>query len=189
MVYTGIGSRKVPELIENMMIILGEELAKLNVELWSGHAPGSDSAFEKGCVKEQGPSKIFIPWKYFNGSLSKYIVKDERAFEIAKKFHPAWDRLGQGAQKLMARNSHQVLGWTLEEKTNFILSYTERGRLIGGTAQALKIADYYKIPVFNFGGYRTTDKLLDDLYTFLIEFVDVGSIMNGLEEFRGIILR
>lgn len=191
MAYTGIGSRKVPDLIYEIMMILGEELAAEGKELWSGHANGSDDAFEKGCNKwsVEGKSKIFLPWKHFNGSMSPYIVKDPKAFEIAKKFHPAWERLSQAAKKLMARNSHQILGWTLEEKTEFVLCYTEKGRLQGGTAQAIKIAEYYNIPVFNFGEYKTTDKLLDELYTFLVEFVDVGDIMDRLEKYRGIKLR
>lgn len=191
MAYTGIGSRKVPNLIYEIMVILGEELAAEGKELWSGHANGSDYAFEEGCHKwsVEGKSKIFLPWKYFNGSMSPYIVENPEAFNIAKRFHPAWEKLSQAAKKLMARNSHQILGWTLKEKTEFVLCYTENGRLQGGTAQAIKIAEYYNIPVFNFGEYITTDKLLDELYTFLVEFVDVGDIMDRLEKYRGIKLR
>jgi hypothetical protein len=77
--------------------------------------------------------------------------------ELAKEYHPAWGRLTQGGQKLMARNAYQVLGYTLDVPADFIVCWTVKGLKTGGTGQALRMADDYGIPVFNL--FHGTDAL------------------------------
>ena len=98
------------------------------------------------------------------------IVNDERAFEIAKRFHPYWHILKQGAQKLQARNSHQVLGWDLNTPSKFIICWTEKGKGKGGTGQAIRIAKEYEIPIFDAGRFDSIENVRSMLKEFLIQY-------------------
>jgi len=138
--------------------------------LRSGHAPGADISFERGADKANGKKEIFLPWRNFEGSDSNLIVSDERTFEIAKRFHPYWHNLKQGAQKLQARNGHQLLGWDLNTPSKFVICWTEKGKGKGGTGQGLRIAMEYKIPIFDAGRFDSIENVRLMLKEFLIEY-------------------
>jgi len=134
--YAGIGSRETPPDVLDAFERLGYWLSNKGYILRSGHADGADSAFERGCIRANGEMEIYIPWKGFNGSASQYILKDnDGAMNIASRFHPAFDRLSQGAQKLQARNSYQVLGYDLNTPSVFIVCWTKNGKGSGGTGK------------------------------------------------------
>jgi len=116
--YTGIGSRETPRDIQKLFAKVATYLSEMQFILRSGGAQGADKAFEIGCNIVTGQKEIYLPWKGFGGSDSNLIVKDDKAFDIAEKFHPYWHNLSQGARKLQARNSHQVLGLDLNTPTS-----------------------------------------------------------------------
>ena len=151
--YAGIGSRETPKEFLAMFEKIGEYLSKKGYILRSGGAEGADQAFERGCDKANGDKEIYLPWSCFEKSNSNLVVKDQKAFEIAEQFHPAWDRLSQGAQKLQARNTHQVLGQNLNTPSKFVICWTKGGSGKGGTGQAIRIARHYDIPVWDAGRY------------------------------------
>lgn len=150
--YTGIGSRNTPPDILELMTKIATYLEQQGYTLRSGGANGADSAFEAG-VHNPNNADIYLPWKGFNNSSSPLWHIAPRAFEIAETFHPAWDRCSHGARKLHARNVHQVLGFDLVTPTrsDFVICWTPNGELVGGTSQAIRIAHYFGIPVFNLG--------------------------------------
>lgn len=172
--YCGIGSRSCPNEFLDYFTLAGSFLAIEGLTLRSGGANGCDKAFEDGCNAVGGKKEIYLPWNGFNGSKSNLVVKDQRAFDIAKKYHPYWYNLKDGAKKLQARNSHQVLGWDLKSPTNFILCWTKNGEMVGGTSQALRIAEDYNIPIFNFGKY----KIVEDSYKPFKEFLEMFIKIN-----------
>lgn len=146
--YTGIGSRETPENILNYMTYLASELEKRKYILRSGGADGADSAFEDG-VQEFYMAEIYLPWRNFNNNNSPlYNISDE-AMSMAKKYHPRWNHLSQGAKKLHSRNCYQVLGYYLTIPSNFIICWTKDGKVSGGTGQALRIAIDNDIPIYN----------------------------------------
>jgi len=152
--YAGIGSRETPNDVLAAFERLGYWLAHKDYILRSGHADGADSAFERGCAKANGAMEIYLPWNGFNGSTSEFVLKDDDdAINIASRFHPAFDRLSQGAQKLQARNSYQVLGYGLDTPSAFIICWTKNGKGSGGTGQAIRLASEYSVPVFDFGKF------------------------------------
>ena len=169
MFYAGIGSRSTPTEVLLFFEKVGEFLAKQNFILRTGGAKGADTAFENGCDRASGIKEIYLPWKGFEGSFSNLIVKKEEAFEIASKFHPAWNRLSQGAKKLQARNSHQILGEDLMTPSGFVVCYTKNGKRSGGTGQALRLAEYYNIPIFDAGLYKNMKEIRLAFKQFLIE--------------------
>lgn len=154
--YAGIGSRETPENILQDMKILGAHLA-YHWTLRSGHADGADMAFEDGCKMNQGEKEIYLPWAGFNKAPRgnpQYITIDDvataqDAIYMAQRFHPAWDRLNEPVQRMMARNSCQVFGSTMNDPVNMVICWTKNGKDYGGTAQALRIARHHGIPIFN----------------------------------------
>lgn len=160
--YAGIGSRETPKEIQELMTKLASTLESKEYILRSGGAPGADSAFEKGIIEEFN-KEIYLPWKGFNGSNSPYydFQNIEEATKIAKKFHPRFDYLSRGAKKLISRNTYQVLGLDLNTPSEFIICWTEGGKLKGGTAQALRIAISLEIPIYNLGKDKDYKEVID----------------------------
>ena len=157
--YTGIGSRETPDDVLELMELLGEKLAREGWTLRSGGATGADSAFEKGAMRgmdaellEPWP-EIFLPWPNFNGRPDgpDWPAPSPEAYEIAARFHPAWDRMSRGGQSLHARNVHQVLGWRVDKPvlSKFVVCWTPRARGGGGTGQAIRVAKHYRVPVID----------------------------------------
>jgi hypothetical protein len=153
-IYTGIGSRETPLDIYQMMISAGVMLAQVGYTLRSGGAPGADMAFEQGCDMVGGLKEIFLPWKGFNNHYKSGIVLAPQialeAQSIAEHFHPAWDRCSLAAKNLHSRNVAQILGADLNTPTDFVLCWTRDGKASGGTGQAIRIAQHYDIPIYNF---------------------------------------
>lgn len=158
--YAGIGSRSTPPEIMTMMQQVASRLGKRGYTLRSGGAAGADTAFESG-VPAGAPKEIYLPSEGFNGNKSSLFPERlsnwDYALELAERFHPAWDRLSPFAKRLQARNCYQVLGADLCTPVQFVVCYTpdgcssheSRSRETGGTGQAISIASFYNIPVFN----------------------------------------
>ena len=146
--YTGIGSRETPADVCKLMTRIAVFLGRRDYVLRSGGAVGADSAFEAG-VSEPSLKEIYLPWRGFNQKHSQHEGVDSKALEMAARFHPAWDELSTGARELHARNCYQVLGKDLDDPSSFIVCWTKGAKLMGGTAQALRMVKTYGIPVFN----------------------------------------
>jgi len=151
-IIAGIGSRETPFGIMEQMMEVGNWCRQRQVYLRSGHAPGADQAFEKGA---QEYCIAYLPWlsfevESFNGMTHYKVPSDwDLLIHHAKQYHPYWKKLSQGAQKLMARNSAQVLGLTLKSPVKAVVCWTRDGGASGGTGQAIRIANANQIPVLN----------------------------------------
>lgn len=140
--YTGVGARKTPKEVLEIMTAVAQKLDGLGFTLRSGGADGADKAFEAGATRKE----IFVA----NDATPA-------AKEIAARFHPAWFRCSEYAQKLHGRNAFQVLGRGLNWPSSFLLCWTPDGCIshdqrtieTGGTGTAISIADYYNVRVFN----------------------------------------
>lgn len=161
--YAGIGSRRTPDAVRARMTRVAERLARRGYRLRSGAAAGADSAFAVAGV----PADIFLPWPGFRGHQSPLNRPTPDAFAVAALVHPAWHSLVPARQKLMARNSHQVLGRDLRQPADFVVCWTEdgcesedeRSSSTGGTGQAIALADRFGIPVFNLARPDALDRL------------------------------
>lgn len=183
--YCGIGSRATPKDILEQMRGIADVLARAGYILRSGGAQGADTAFADGSDNKK---EIYMPWKDFNGidsSAPCYIYPPtKRAIEIAKQFHPAWNRCSQGAQKLHARNSHQVLGKDCNTPSEFVICWHPGS---GGTMQAVRIAKHYKIPVYNLAenddqmAVETVLRLITREETDMVHQTHV--LYNGVKEY------
>lgn len=135
--YAGIGSRETPEPVLLEMQTIAMQLALRGFALRSGCAIGADSAFEKGC-KVVGGKKVL-----------RTLTQWQPALDHAQQFHPAWEKCSETARGLHARNSLIMLGDDLDLPVSFVVCWTQGGGAVGGTGQALRIAEYHAIPVFN----------------------------------------
>jgi len=163
-VICGIGSRATPDDILEEMTKIGTWCCASKIYVRSGHADGADFAFEQGA---QSYCIAYLPWRGFmniHKSQAKMVVPEFNEAQMATvdKFHPAADRLDACSRKMMARNSCQVLGQKLDSPVSAVICWTEKARLVGGTAQAIRIAKEYHIPVWNmfWDRYNTADKVI-----------------------------
>lgn len=156
--YTGVGSRKTPGAIFDLMVEIGRNLAIDGYVLRSGGASGADTAFEQGCDLHEGMKEIYLPWKGFSGiqgGRGIFFLNDlpfqYQAESYASQIHPAWDILKRGARALHTRNIYQVLGEALDKPSDFLICYAQPTNtgVKGGTNTAVKVALQYNIPVFN----------------------------------------
>ena len=147
--YAGIGSRETPPNILRVMERLGKKLALEGWILRSGGARGADSAFHKGCLDVSGDAEIFIAQHTTPESL-----------ELATKYHPNWSACSDYAKRLHARNGMILLGKDLDTPVSAIICWTPRGKISGGTGQALRMAADYNIVVRNLAIQEDLDRVL-----------------------------
>ena len=165
LIYAGIGSRETSPAIQQIMQTIAAELGARGWLLRSGHAEGADIAFELGAADHA--KEIYLPWPGFNGgragvggainpaTLSSY----NQAMVYAQHFHPAWEKCSQGARALHTRNVYQILGQNLDTPVKCVVCWTKDGKSSGGTGQALRLAEYLEIPIFNLHDPSQLDKL------------------------------
>lgn len=146
--YAGIGSRQAPESAQIAATWLAVQLEKNGFGLRSGGSTGEDQAFEKG-ISDPANKQIFLPWKNFEDNPSRFFTITPPAEDIAVRFHPRYNFLKRGAQKLIARNSYILLGPNLDDPVCAVICWTPRGRITGGTGQGMRIARVHSIPIFN----------------------------------------
>lgn len=168
--YAGIGSRETPTDILMYMTKIASFLESKGYTLYSGGASGADTAFEMG-VSNPEHKKIFLPWQGFNENKSDLYTITKKALRIAREFHPTWDFLTKNGKRLIARNGYQILGKSLDAPVSMVICYTSNGKAKGGTGQAIRIAQYYKIPVFNLQIKSQLNQILTWLDTGDISYI------------------
>jgi len=146
--YAGIGARKTPVNVLDLMTQLACKLEQDGWVLRSGGANGADTAFERGVV-DPANKEIYLPWRGFNGNSSNLCNVLPAAFEMAERYHPAWNRCGPAARKFHGRNCYQMLGKALLKPSSMVVCWTPDAAVTGGTGQALRIAIDKGIEVCN----------------------------------------
>lgn len=162
--YAGIGSRKAPVAVLNLLTKIAIKLKEANYILRSGGAFGADTAFAIGAGTRK---EIYVPWNDYNNLPYLYPIP-VNAFKIASSLHPVWDKLSYGVKKLHARNTMQILGPNLNHKSDFVICWTEDGvehkeqitDKTGGTATAIALASINNIPVYNIKNKESLDRLI-----------------------------
>lgn len=151
MIYAGIGAQVTPQSVLTLMEQWANYLARIGYILRSGGCKiGADAAFEAGADLAHGPKHIFTPEQ----------AKRNTHWRLhAASFHPNWSKCSVGVQLLHARNSPVILGANLDKPVDFVFCWTKNGEAVGGTGQALRIAQDAGIPVFNMFDPTATARL------------------------------
>lgn len=168
--WTGVGSRKAPRHICEMMEAAARVFAVRGWTLRSGRAPGPDTACEWGVRRAPAAprpaAELYLPWPGFGDTpvAENHWVMERpipEAYSMAQKVitDAHWSKLSSGGRALHARNAHQVLGPNLQDPSTFMLCWTPGGREIGGTATAIKLADYFGVEVHNLAMATTFNRI------------------------------
>lgn len=177
--YTGVGSRDTPENITDIMSDIAVYLSKFGHILRSGRAEGADWAFQRGAefhaknidIPQTPKTEIYVPNKRFNlsfGRLNEIDPKDldnyADAEDICSTLHPVFDKLIGFARDAHVRNVYQVLGQDLNTPSSFLLCWApiKNGRVTGGTATAVALANKLDIEVYNFYIPRHLEAFLEE---------------------------
>jgi hypothetical protein len=149
MLYAGVGSRKAPKAPIAAAKEIGAALAAQGWTLRSGGAIGMDLSFEAGCDMLKGPKEIF-----------RASDATENAWEIAKRYRSNNRGLRTYVKNLFSRNALILLGEDLLHPVQFVICWTERGAISGGTGHTIRMAQDYQIPVINMGTERRRHGML-----------------------------
>jgi hypothetical protein len=153
--YTGVGSRDIPPWAYFELKAIAKRLSLDGYVVRSGGADGADTAFYQGGYPN---TEIYLPWDGFNNMTAghehvnaKSLDNHTEACKIAASFHPAWDKLSNGAKLLHARNAYQVLGFNLDDPSLVLICYAPpKGMGVkGGTSTAFEIAKSWRVPTYN----------------------------------------
>lgn len=165
--YAGIGSRNAPITIIRRSSHIAKRLEHQWFVLYTGGAYGCDTAFMAGTQFY----KCFMPSSYHNGRVANRqdlidcsnLSNWNEALLLVNKYHPNPLALKPYATALMARNVYCILGEDLQSPVDFVLCWTPNAEDVGGTAQGIRIARDWNIPVFNLAN----DDLLADVLRVL----------------------
>ncbi|UXY92373.1 hypothetical protein [Proteus phage RP7] len=188
-VYTGIGSRKAPLHKQREARYLAYLLNTiLGLKLRSGRAEGMDYAFQQGAstgsrtphsaLPYKECAEIFLPntnfgAKFGDPELCQVVPKRgllrEELETLVHVHHKYGDTLDGFALDAHCRNMQQVLGYNLDDPTDFVVYWAPEdkfGMAKGGTATAVSVAMSYDIPVFNMLHSNWFDNLCDMLIRY-----------------------
>lgn len=108
-----------------------------------------------------------LPWRDFAEKESKLTWNSERAFFVAKMFHPTFDTMKKGIQHILAKNARLILGDKMNSPSRLLLVWTEDGiehaknktgktGLVGHT---IAIASAAGVPIYNLGNPTAEQRL------------------------------
>jgi len=152
--YTGIGSRKTPSDVQERMEKIATVCRLEGIRLRSGGASGADQAFGRGA---QQHATIYLPWHGFGQVESGAEIHCPNEFpswvkQLAEQVHPAWKNVHPKFRAFHYRNVLQVLGHSDEVKLPlFLCCWTQDAKVTGGTATALRLAQWLHVPIVNLG--------------------------------------
>lgn len=151
--YGGVGARDTPPSIMGLMTNLARVYRAHGLILRSGGAEGADQAFSEGAG---GEAVIYTPWHGFKtAALGDKVVCGDHVWlrDIAQRLHPAWEKCTRGGRGLLTRNGAIALGADQNEivKSQFVIGWTEGGKVEGGTGQMIRVCKDYNIPFVNLG--------------------------------------
>lgn len=159
-VYAGIGSRKTPVGILEIMTETAKALEARGWTLRSGNAEGADQAFQAGTKK----AEVFLPWPGYNKRTQqrdhdRYVLTDRplniqvAANNLTELYHPTPTKLTPATRKLHGRNALILFGPNCRpiDMVSWIICWTPNGEISGGTGQTLRMASDFPIKITNLG--------------------------------------
>lgn len=166
--YTGIGHPRTPQRIEILAQRIGEALADLGRVLRGRTATHTDTAFKWGAnLVPTSHTEIYVPEDDWPGCKGPHYhppsplgIKGARKAWSKHRSRidlPPFDDLDAHHQRRIAVAVQTVLGPDLHRPSQFVVVWTPGGATTsdevtaesGMTGQAVAVADYMDIPVFN----------------------------------------
>lgn len=144
-----IGSRDLNPEALGICRTLGQWIVKCGHHIYTGNALGADQAFAAGGnTADPRLVHLMLPWdsyerdKIVSGnqvlSADKLGSQSRAYYEgLARKYHPRYDSLSQGSQKLHLRNGMILIP---DHPVDLVLAWPRDGANQGGTGQGLRLA-------------------------------------------------
>lgn len=153
--YAATGNQDAPDHIKAKFAEIAKKLEGYGYTARVGGMEGLEEVVEKAVEKKE----VHLPWREFNGKNSPFTFNSDRAFAVAKQFHPTFDGMKKGIQAFLAKNARLILGNKMNSPALFLLCWTEDGvesirnktARTGFTGHPIAIASALGIPVFNLG--------------------------------------
>lgn len=171
--YTIVANNEMPSEIAAKFEEIAKRLEQREYTVRVGGMEGIDDRIEKAIKKIE----VHLPWREFNGKQSKFTYNSERAFAVAKMFHPTFDSMKKGIQAFLAKNARLILGDKVNSPALFLLCWTEDGAesirertaKTGFSGHPIAIASALGIPIFNLAKSDAEQRL-----NFLVESTTNG---------------
>lgn len=162
-----IGSREAPEFELKLIRQFVKILVECGYAIYSGGCPkGVDLAAYKGAyaskTSDKARNRIYIPWEgsaklKHNPEMGIYDATRFDNYDIARTLaqlaRGSFEGLNEWGEKLHSRNPYQVLGDSLCDNVDFVLTWAKPsgkgGFVKGGTGTAVRIAIEHGIKVYN----------------------------------------
>ena len=164
-----VGSRDITNEMRENLIKIGKFIAFKGWNVVSGNAIGADSAYAEG-ANEVDESKVWLhlPWKSYNKGFIRpgNIIRpfDPEWCELARRHHPIYDTLTQGAKKMMDRNAGIMI------ESDCVLAVLNHSRIgWGGTWHGWNVAGELGRPRLDLAKVAN----IEEVFTFL-EWVEVN---------------
>lgn len=167
--YAGIGSRKTPGSILDVMSKAAYYLAIKNWSLRSGGAQGADRAFEDAILCHDKLPRIDGRKATTGHHLTIYRSahikqapeneKSEELNKIARTYNKGFDSKPLYVQGLLVRNVQIILGHYANNPVKFVVCWTPNAQPVGGTGMGIRIAEAHNIQVHNLADPDTLAKI------------------------------
>lgn len=151
MIVACVGRRDLKRSESLYLESVGLALIENGHSIASGNAPGSDQAFALG-ASYLDPSKVtlYLPWSSFEkkavieGNVLHQVEEATAEHQdLARRAHPAWDRLEPTVRRLMVRNAMIV------KSSAVVIAFPDLTKPgLGGTGHAMRCALELGIPVW-----------------------------------------
>jgi hypothetical protein len=147
-------------VVWNAYVAAAEALARAGVPVRTGAAEGADQVAAEVTLHAGGSVQLVLPWRDYNsrwvdrmqglyaGRVSVEVYDPAlhaRWWDSVTRYHPAGQRLSPAARKLHARN------YGIVEPVAGVIAVPRMSdaHVLGGTAQAMRIAKALGKPLFN----------------------------------------
>ena len=161
--YACTANEDAPPEIKNKFIEIVKMLENNGYTLRTGGMEGVEEIVENSVTKKE----VHLPWRDFAGKQSRFTFNTDRAYAIAKKYHPTFDGLSKGVKCFLAKNARLILGNNMTSPALFLLTWTEDGATssrdrtarTGFAGHPIAIAAGIGIPVINLARSDAEQKL------------------------------
>ena len=157
-------NRDIDDVNLNKLKEIAEKLSNYGFTLRSFGSDVPGNTVEKELIRVE----YFLPFKKFNNRTGSKLAKPtDGSFEIAKRYHPAYEKLKESVRQILASNVHMILGENLKDPILFLLVYSpdgvEKGKdttiRTGSVSFVIKVTDSINVPVINIKNSNTLDRL------------------------------
>lgn len=174
MIYVGVGSRKTPRDVLQLMRRISEQGMADEHVLRTGDAAGADLAFRESTMRKVvfGAHKFWFGTREMTYEGASWDKADAILHQIMDAKHYQNVKFKDYVHRLHMRNTFQVLGVNHTSPAKLLICWTPGGEMVGGTRTAILCAMLNEIPVYNLGDQHVYDTALEAVDQRVFPFLE-----------------